>query len=62
MARIKSLLIGAQLDQAKHSHNCQANDVHRIQAGDARLKVRSGRSAGLLLFGLREEDDRAWNS
>jgi hypothetical protein len=44
VARIKSLLIGAQIDQAKHSHNCQANDAHRIQAGDARLKVRSGRS------------------
>jgi hypothetical protein len=45
MARIKSLLIGAQLDHAIHSHNCQANETHRINAGDARLKVRNGRSS-----------------
>ena len=44
MARIKSLLIGVQVDQAKKSHNCQANSAHRIQGGDTRLKVRNGRS------------------
>jgi hypothetical protein len=44
MPRIKSLVIQVQIDQAKKSHNCQANAGHRIQGGDTRLNVRSGRS------------------
>jgi hypothetical protein len=37
-------MIGVEIDQAKKSHNCQANEKHRIQAGDVRLNVRNGRS------------------
>ena len=36
----KSLIIGVDIDRAKHSHNCQANERHRISMGDPRLKVR----------------------
>ena len=44
MPRIKSILISVQIDQAKKAHNCQANTRHRIERGDTRLNVRSGRS------------------
>jgi len=33
-----------EIDQAKKAHNCQANDRHRVEKGDTRLKVRNGRS------------------
>jgi len=42
--RIKSLVIQVEIDQAKKAHNCQANDRHRVEKGDTRLKVRNGRS------------------
>lgn len=41
---IRSLVIRAGVDRALHAHKCQANDRHRIQRGDVRLKVRNGRS------------------
>lgn len=41
---IRSLLDQVQVDRALHAHNCQANAKHRIQKGDVRLKVRTGRS------------------
>jgi len=44
MARIKSLLIRVEIDQAINAHNCQANARHRLTSGDKRLKVRKGRS------------------
>ncbi len=44
MPRIKSILIRVEIDQAKKGHNCQANARHRIESGDTRLNVRSGRS------------------
>lgn len=44
MPRIKSLLIRVEIDEAKHAHNCQANSGHRLERGDKRLKVRTGRS------------------
>lgn len=44
MARIKSLLIPVDVDEALKAHNCQANASHRIERGDRRLKVRNGRS------------------
>jgi hypothetical protein len=44
MPRIKSILIRVEIDQAKKSHNCQANARHRIERGDTRLNVRNGRS------------------
>lgn len=44
MPRVKSLLIRAEIDEAKKAHNCQANATHRIERGDRRLKVRNGRS------------------
>lgn len=44
MPRIKSLVIQVEIDQAKKAHNCQANDRHRVEKGDTRLKVRNGRS------------------
>lgn len=44
MARVKSLITGTAVDQAKKSHNCQANSRHRINMGDVRLNVRNGRS------------------
>jgi hypothetical protein len=43
MAR-KSLVIRVLVDTALASHNCQANEDHRIKKGDVRLKVRKGRS------------------
>jgi hypothetical protein len=44
MPRIKAIVIRVEIDQAKRSHNCQANAGHRIPAGDTRLNVRNGRS------------------
>lgn len=44
MGRLKSLVIKAELDTALKSHNCQANDNHRISKGESRLKVSNGRS------------------
>lgn len=41
---IRSLVDQVQIDRALHAHNCQANAKHRIQKGDVRLKVRTGRS------------------
>ncbi|CAB3718546.1 hypothetical protein LMG24238_04676 [Paraburkholderia sediminicola] len=40
----RSLIDQVQVDRALHAHNCQANAKHRIQKGDVRLKVRTGRS------------------
>lgn len=40
----KSLIIQVQIDRAGKSHNCQANSKHRVMMGEARLKVRNGRS------------------
>jgi hypothetical protein len=42
--RIKSVVIQTKIDLAKKSHNCQANENHRIRRGDTRLNVRNGRS------------------
>ena len=42
--RIKSLRIRAEMDVARHAHNCQGNVRHRIERGYKRLKVRNGRS------------------
>ncbi len=44
MARIKSLLIPVETDEALKAHNCQASARHRIERGEKRLKVRNGRS------------------
>lgn len=44
MARVKSLITQTRVDRAKRSHGCQANSNHRIEMGDARLKVKNGRS------------------
>ena len=44
MPRNKSILIRAEIDVALRSHNCQHNSAHRIEQGQARLKVKSGRS------------------
>ena len=44
MARVKSLIVRIEIDQAKRAHKCQANARHRIEAGDYRLNVRNGRS------------------
>lgn len=40
----KSLLTTAMVDHAVKSHNCQASKLHRINMGDARLKIRNERS------------------
>lgn len=44
MPRIKSLVDRVEIDTAKRSHNCQANNRHRIEKGDLRLKVRVDRT------------------
>lgn len=41
---IKSLVSQIGIDLAARAHNCQANAKHRIEKGEVRLKVRSGRS------------------
>ena len=43
MAR-KSLVQRAEVEQAKAAHNGQANQNHRLQKGDSRLKVHEDRS------------------
>jgi hypothetical protein len=40
---LKSLVNGVKFDVALSSHNCQANEAHRVHKGDIRLKVRNGR-------------------
>ena len=44
MARMKSLIIRTEIDEALKSHNCQHSSKHRITKGQKRLKVRNGRS------------------
>jgi len=44
MPRPKSIVQRVEIDCAKHSHNCQHNAAHRIQAGEKRLKLWNGRS------------------
>ena len=44
MPRTRSLLASSAIDSALKSHNCRGNRRHRIQAGDRRLKVRTGRN------------------
>ena len=44
MPRPKSIIQRAEVDQAKHAHNCQHNSSHRIHMGDRRLRIRDGRS------------------
>lgn len=44
MPRTKSIIIRVEIDVALKAHNCQANDNHRIEKGDSRLKVRNRRS------------------
>lgn len=44
MAR-KSLVQRVEVEQAMKAHNCQANQKHRLQKGDTRLKVFKDRSA-----------------
>lgn len=41
---IRSLVNRCEFDTAGNSHNCQANENHRILKGQSRLKVRKGRS------------------
>lgn len=38
----KSLIETVRIDVALSSHNCQANQAHRVNKGDVRLKVRDG--------------------
>jgi hypothetical protein len=40
----KSIVIRVEIDRALRAHYCQANRRHRLERGDARLKVRNGRS------------------
>ena len=44
MPRVRSLRIRTEVDVAQRAHNCQGNARHRIERGDKRLKVRTGRS------------------
>jgi hypothetical protein len=44
MARVKSLVTQAEIDEVQNAHNCQASAAHRLVRGDKRLKVRNGRS------------------
>ena len=44
MSRIKSLVTSAEVEVAKHAHNCRRNKRHRINCGEKRLSVRNGRS------------------
>jgi hypothetical protein len=41
---LRSLVTHVEIDAALKSHDCQGNPKHRIARGDARLKVREGRS------------------
>lgn len=38
----KSLIETVRVEIALKSHNCQANQAHRVNKGDVRLKVRDG--------------------
>ena len=40
----KSIVTRIEIDAALRAHSCQANRRHRLERGDPRLKVRSGRS------------------
>ena len=44
MARVRSLITAARIDEAGNSHNCQRMAAHRVVKGQKRLKVRNGRS------------------
>ena len=44
MPRIRSLVTRVEVDVAQRAHNCKGNVRHRIERGQRRLKVRSGRS------------------
>lgn len=44
MPRPKTILQRIEADKALRAHNCQSNKNHRIESGDARLKVAKGRS------------------
>lgn len=44
MPRHKSMIIRSQVDKAKRAHKCKNNVRHRIERGDKRLKVLSGRN------------------
>ncbi|BCZ98031.1 TPA: hypothetical protein JBH59_05595 [Legionella pneumophila] len=44
MPRIKSLITRFNIDEAQKAHNCQANNKHRIEKGNKRLKVSNQRS------------------
>ena len=50
MPRIRSLVTRVEVDVAQRAHNCQGNTRHRIERGDKRLKVRSGRSSDHYCF------------
>ncbi len=41
----KTLVQRVEVEQAQRAHNCQANQKHRLQQGDTRLKVHNDRSA-----------------
>jgi len=45
MPRPKSIIKRIEFDVAKKAHNCQHNKNHRIERGEARLKVWKERSA-----------------
>lgn len=38
----KSLIETVRIEIALKAHNCQANQAHRVNKGDVRLKVRDG--------------------
>lgn len=38
----KSLIETVRIETALKAHNCQANQAHRVNKGDVRLKVRDG--------------------
>lgn len=44
MASLKSLLCRIEIDTASRKHSCRRNAAHTVFKGDARLKVRDGRS------------------
>lgn len=44
MARHRSLVLHASIDQAQRSHKCQHSVRHVLQAGDVRLAVTANRT------------------
>ena len=44
MPRPKSIILRAEVDEARKAHDCQHNSKHRLQRGDKRLKVIVSRS------------------